>query len=525
MSGDPLLQPSLGSRQALLPATGRLPPPVTARKDPLPIFPGFGREVLPALAGLWAVMLALFFALDEKYFLAIGLVATPTVAMLWPVGRSLGYRYLDYRRPAWLFFILTMWIIPTTGLVLTQTGWDFTTKSVIFFALPAIIAFGGILVALPWAQAKRPVRMFFRPDLLFGDGRTLVGGTLMLVVGMRYLFAGHPPGVQWALPTWNWYSLAWGIGLSIIPIVLMRGMVKLVQRLMRLRDRMFSGYPSLAFREWILLFFALNFGWAFHHVFMGRTVFSTIGEPGQFPTTSRFWIGIGIMAAAAWWMLIVKGGFKKLIGEPFFFESSIQTLQKQLVFTIGWAAFFYGYISMLAAGMFGRIQPWGDQTAAGLGFFLTGILVLTFGRTVAQHYQRQGMLAHFAGAIIPTQPDRARERMMRTLLEGMARLSARRQERAWLTMHRAWARIDPDEHSLMTWTTVNALAELDEWQRVQLSESQRRALDRLDDAERARATRELARSVAALDADKTETAQLLASDLPGEPRSATNLTN
>lgn len=484
--------------------TTDFPPPVTTRKAPLPILPGFAREVLPALALWWATMLGLFFGLDEDYYLAVALVGTPTLVMLWPVGRSLGRPYLTYRPVAWVVAIVTMWIIPATGLVFTETDWSFNTKSGVFFALPAVIAFGGILVALPWAQSKPPIRMFFRPDLLFGDGRTLVGGTLMLLLGLRYLLAGHPPGTLWALPAWNWNSLAYGVAVAIVPIVLMRGMLKYVQRLMRLRDGMFTGYASLAFREWILLFFALNFAWAFHHVFIGRTVFSTIGESGQFPRTNRFWIGIGIMAIAAFWMLVVKGGTKKLIGEPFFFESFAQTLQKQLVFTVGWVAFFYGFLSVLNGREFGRFQPWDDQSAAGLGFLVMGLLVLMVGRAIVQHHQRKAMLAHFAAVILPGQADRARERMTLRILEGMARLSPRRQEAAWLTMHRAWEGIDPDERSLMAWTAVTALAELDQEAGERLIRSQGRALARFDDAARTRSLSEIARSLSGLESRREE---------------------
>jgi hypothetical protein len=497
---------------------GHLPPPVTTRKGALPVLPHFGREVLPALALWWALMLGLFFGLDEAYYLPLALVGTPTLVMLWPVGRSLGRSYLSYRPPTWVLLLATMWIIPVGGLVLTETGWSFETKSAVFFALPVDIALGGILVALPWAHARPPLRMFFRPDLLFGDGRTLVGGTLMLVLGLRYVFAGHPPGVRWALPAWDWYSLAFGIGLAIVPIVLMRGMAKYVQRLMRLRDGMFSGWPSLAFREWILLLFALNFGWAFHHVFIGRTVFSTIGEEGQFPVTTRFWVGLGLMGAAAWWILVVKGGLKKLIGEPFFFESFGQTLQKQLAFVAGWAVFFYGYMSVLNSTAFGRIQPWDDQVAAGVAFLSAALVVLTLGRAIAQHYQREGFLAHFAAVILPTQPDRARERLARRILEGMAGLSPRRQERAWLVMHRAWDGIDADERSLMAWTVVSALAELDREDRRSLIGSESRALARLDDEARTRSALEIARSLSSLAEVRDDVAEEFGPVLPADAR-------
>ncbi len=474
---------------------------VTTRREALPVLPGFPNEVLPALAVWWAVMLGLFFGLED-YFLVIGLVGTPTLVMLWPVGRSLGHRYLSYRPLPWVIAIVTMWMIPVTGLVYTETDWSFGIKSLIFFALLPIIAFGGILVALPWAQSRPPIRMFFRPDLLFGDGRTLVGGTLMLVLGLRYLFAGHPADLSWALPVWNWFSLAFGIALGIIPMVLMRGMLKLVQRLMRLRDGLFIGYPSIAFREWLLLFFALNFGFAFHHLFIGRTVFSTIGESGAYPITPQFWIGIGLMAAAAWWMLFVKGGIKKLIGEPFFFETFEQTLQKQLVFTAAWGLFFYGFMSILNSKAFGSIQPWDAQSAVGIGFLVTGIIVLTFGRAIAQHYQRQGMLAHFVAVILPTQADRARERMTTRILKGLAQLAPKQQVAAWATIHRAWDGIDQDERSLMFWTTAKILVELPDPERESLIRSRSDALTQLDEGSRARAASDIVRATSQIEPGK-----------------------
>lgn len=487
----------------LPPAEVDLAPPVTTRKGSLPVLPGFAREILPALAVWWGITLPLVFVHDA-FWLDIALVGTPTLVMLWPAGRSLGRRYFSYRRPAWFLAIVSMWIIPATGFVLAESDASFGTKSAVFFTLPAVIAFGGILVALPWAQARPPIRMFFRPDLLFGDGRVLVGGTLLLVLGMRYVFAPHPGDVRWALPAWDWYSLAFGISGGIIPIVLMRGMMKYVQRYMRLRDGMFTGYASIAFREWMLLLFALAFGFAFHHIFLGRTVFTTLDEGNVFPITARFWVGIGLMGAAAWWMVFVKGGFKKLIGEPFFFETFEQTIQKQLIFAAGWGLFFYGYMSVLSSKMFGAVQSWDDQTAAGLGFLVTGIAVLIVGRAIAQHYQREGTLAHFAAVLLPTQADRARERMMLRILAGLAQLPPRQARRAWRVMHRAWDGIDPDERSLMAWTTLNALAGLEPGQRESLIRSWADALSSLDEEMRSRAVNEMARALAGLDPQRKE---------------------
>ena len=483
-------------------------PVVTTRQGDLPIFPRFPREVLPALGIWWAVMLGLLFGLED-YYLVVALIGTPTIAMLWPAGRALGLSYLSYRTIPWVTAILTMWIILVTGLAVTETEWSFNVKSGFFFALPAVIAFGGILVALPRGQARTPTRMFFRPDLLFGDGRTLVGGTLMLVLGLRYLFAGHAPDDDWALPAWNWHSLAFGIAVGIIPIVLMRGMLKLVQRLVRLRDGLFSGYPSIAFRELLLLLLALNFGFAFHHLFIGRTVFSTIGETGAFPITTQFWTGVALMIAVVPWMIFVKGRIKKRIGEPFFFETFAQTLLKQGVFVVAWAVFFYGFMSVLNGEAFGDFHSWDDQTAVGLGFFVTGVLVLTIGRAIAQHYQREGMMTHFMAVILPTQPDRARERMMIRIVEGLVKQSAERQRMAWADMFRAWDAADPADRSLMTWTAVLAVAEMPANQRKDLIKSRSESLALLDERTSKQARADIRGAEAHLEAEKSEAAEEL----------------
>lgn len=159
---------------------------------------------------------------------------------------------------------------------------------------------------------------------------------------------------------------------------------------------------------------------------------------------------------------------------------------------------------MLSSSMFGRIQPWDDQAKIALGFLATGIAVLTVGRAIAQHYQRQGMLAHFVAVLLPTQRDRARERMMGRILEGLARVSPKGQQAAWKTMHRAWDGIDDDERSLMAWATVTAMAEMAPAQREALIQSQAEALAQLDERIRSRATTELTRAITGLEPERRE---------------------
>ncbi len=444
--------------------------PVTLpARRPLPVLPGFASEILPVLALWWAITLTLFFTL-KSYYLDIALVGTPTIIMLWPVGRALGLRYFSYRRPAFFLAIVTMWIIPATGFVL-QSDASFTQKSVLFFALPPTVAFLGILVALPWAQAK-PIGMFFRPDLLFGDGRALVGGTLMMVLGMRYVFAPHQPGVPWQLPAWNWLALAFGISGGIIPLILMRGMMKLLMRHMRLRDDLMSGYPSLAVRETLLAATALAFGFGFHNVFRGTAPFTH----NTYVVNTRFWVGIGMVVLAWLWIVYVRGGFKRLIGEPFFLETLQQTFQKQLLFVLGWGVFFYGLMSMLNAGVFG--PPWqqGEQLYAGLGFLLGGLLVLTAGRTITQYYQRLGMFAHWTAVLAPSQPEQARKRILRRVFTALPRADDRHRRRLLGVMFQALAGAEKDARRVTLNEWVDNLAVLPDGPRNALIASQEHAL-------------------------------------------------
>jgi hypothetical protein len=123
--------------------------------------------------------------------------------MLWPVGRRLGRPYLSYRRCLFLLGVLSTAYIPAVGFVL-QSGLPYWAKVVLWLLLPVDLTVFAILPSLPQAIG-RPIRMFFRPDILFGDGRVLCCGTVALLFGIRYLIGPHPPqGVPVAIPRWNW---------------------------------------------------------------------------------------------------------------------------------------------------------------------------------------------------------------------------------------------------------------------------------------------------------------------------------
>ena len=132
--------------------------------------------------------------------------------------------------------------IPLTGFAI-QSDWSFAAKSWVFFGLVADLTVFGIVASWPWAHA-RPIAMFFRPDLLFGDGRILATGILALVFGIRYMMGPKPPDVLWAMPKWEWYAILLAIVGGLVPMIAGRGMAKLLMRMQRVRfDRWYGWSP------------------------------------------------------------------------------------------------------------------------------------------------------------------------------------------------------------------------------------------------------------------------------------------
>ncbi len=116
-------------------------------------------------------------------------------------------------------------------------------------------------------------------------------------------------------------------------------------------------------------------------------------------------------------------------------------------------------------------------------------------------------MTHFMAVILPTQPDRARERMMARIVEGLVRLSPERQRMAWADMFRAWDAADPADRSLMTWTAVLAVAEMPANQRKDLIKSRSEALALLDERTGEQALVDIRGAKAHLEAEKNEASE------------------
>lgn len=481
----------------------------TATPARLPVLVGLKQELLPYLLLLWTGLVIAYAVTTEPAVFPIGVWATVTSIMLWPVGRRLGRRYLSYRTPLFVLAVATMAWIPAVGLIVESDA-SFNVRSAAFFALPAVVSVFGIIVSLKWAIA-RPIEMFFRPDLLFGDGRVLAGGILSMVLGMRYLIGAFPPDMTtaWPLPAWNWWGLLLAIAGGLVPMIAGRGMLKLIMRLSRMRDDRLGGWIAVFLRELMLVAAALGIGYGFHNVFAGTTPFTT----GLNTDGDGFWPSIAIMAVSTFWMVVVRGAYKKLvIGDPFIKETPTQALVKHAMLTAGLFGLFYGLIALLHQTDMGIQMGWdtlrtpedqtGEMIAIGTGLFTWGIIVLIPFRVLAQHFQREAMVAQMAAVIVPYQTETARVKLMTRIMTALSEMREGQARHYMKAMIRGLASASADVRTLMTSTRVEVLAELPQERLSALMRAQAGALGELDSDTRVQTMSEMMSAVSQLPAEK-----------------------
>lgn len=448
----------------------------------LPILPRFGVDILPALVILWLGLIGGYVVTGRDYLWTLLPWATVTTIMLWPVGRALGRPYLSYRSVGFIIGVISMAYIPLAGFALTAPlsfGW----KSVIFFGMVVDLTVLGILPGLRWFIGQ-PVGMFFRPDLLFGDGRVLATGILSLVLGLRYIIGSPAMGVPWPLPNWDWYAILFAIVAGLIPMIAVRGLLKLVMRMRRLRDGAWTGWGAILVREGFLVVTMLSVGYGFHHAFMGRPPFT---EP-ILTSDPDFWPALAITVAGAAILILGRGAYKKHIGDPFILETVLQSFVKQILLVIGAVVLFYGFMSLLHMGPMARqmgingLRTWDNSARVwqiGLPFFFWGVLMLVPIRILIQHYQRHAIVAQMAAVIVPNQAPHHAKDLLRRLMLGMLRMDGPRRVAYLVTMNQALATADPDVREVMTQTMVWVLAELPEGLRDVMMDSQAAALARI----------------------------------------------
>jgi hypothetical protein len=400
-------------------ATRGARPPL--RPPGLPIIAGLAAELLPALAALWTIMLGAWVITGRPYFVPLVLWGTVTTIMLWPVGRRLGLLYPSYR--TWLFIlgVLSMAYIPVIGFIL-QSGLPYTTKVALWLLLPLDLTVFAILPSLRPAIG-RPVGMFFRPDMLFGDGRVLCCGTVALLFGIRYLIGPHPPdNIPIAIPKWDWWGIALAMGLGFIPMIPLRGMTKLIMRMARLIRDEWYGWWGVILKETFLVVTLLAIALGFHHVFKGWIPFGPQfwGEVRETIAHRGPWAGILLLSFGYVWLVFVRGGYKKSIGEPFIRETITQTWIKELLYVPGVVTLIPGLMFLIEAH-FGQLNK-PSMLAVGIPFFLWGLAVVTIFRVLAQVNQRRAIVQQMAAVVLPAQLPEVRINVISKILNALCEM-------------------------------------------------------------------------------------------------------
>ncbi len=425
----------------------------------LPIIEGFWPELFPALVVLWSAIVAAWAISGQSYLVPVGIWATVTILMLWPVGRRLHRQYFSYRGPLFILGVLSMAYIPFIGFVI-QSAAPYWLKATLWLLLPVDLTVFAFLPGLRSAIGK-PIGMFFRPDLLFGDGRVLCCGIVAIVFGLRYMLGPLPPaGIPISIPEWNWWGIAFAMGAGFIPMIPLRGIHKLVTKVNRMVTGHWGGWDAVVFKEGFLILAALSIGWGFHHVFGGATPFTAMSwqaihmamELGQHP------LGWLLLILGSLWLIVVRGGYKKAIGEPFIKETVAQTWLKQILLIVGFLPLFLGFM-FLIEGHFGEWNPW-PQWLIGVIFFAWGLVLLVPLRVVAQLNQRRAIVQQMAAVILPAYPEEVRHRLLVKMLAGLATLPESQRRRYLGAMRQALDETPEEVRQVMTQAVLAALADL-----------------------------------------------------------------
>jgi hypothetical protein len=376
------------------------------------MMPGF-RRMLPLLVLYW-VLASASAVLGQSAAFVIASWATVTTIMLWPVGGALGRGYGTYRTPWFVVGVGSMVGIPLFGYLIVSSPIS-DVKLAALFGLAVDIGVWGILASTRGAFSS-PIRMLFRPDLIFGDGRLLAGGVVAIGLGMKFIFSDMPPG---NVPVGNWYALLFVILLGLIQMIPLRGMWKMRNRMSRVAFDRWGGYWTTVAKESYLLLAVAALMFGFHNFFGGVTPLTRNVLMGSTE-------GLAIMGGSAFFVVLVRAWYKKnVIGDPFLVESYGQSLLKHSILVVGLVGFVYGFLHLMLGG-FPRLPNAGDD----LYLSVLGILILAWGiallvpiRVWAQGNQRRAIMGQMVQVLLPSLDDESLGRAVGKVVRAVSQLS------------------------------------------------------------------------------------------------------
>ncbi len=440
-----------------LPSSARRPPVLTRAP-----------EMLTLLALIWTAAVVVFVVQDDPWVWPAGIWASVTTIMTWPVLRGSGRPYLSYRRPLFLLGVAGMAGLPL--LVWSFfTDWSGTVKFSLLLAVVFELGVTALLASLP-AAVGRPVPMFFKPDLIFGDGRTLVAGIIALLLGTRLLFFVPEPGAfPVPVPKGSWYGLLFAIGLGIVPLIPLRGVVKLLLRHQRMARGRLRGVLASGLRELVLVIGALDIMYGFHAIFAGANPFAD-------DLIVWHWGGFGVVLGAAALLVVGRGILYKrfLVGDPFLRETPGQALGKHLLAFGGLGALAYGFVTTVS-GDWPTDFASGWALGAAIPLLAFAAFLLVPGRLVAQHFQRRSLMAQMLETILPRSSEQDRRAIVAAMLGGVAASPPRHGARIARAMLATFSALPEGTRELMTEERTAVLAALP-------SEIRRRVMRAMDAA-------------------------------------------
>lgn len=420
------------------------------------------------------------------------LLATIAV-MLWPSAGLKGY--FAYKRPLFIFTIVAeLWILLGGAALFLPDGvkdrafW-FQLMLVGFFLLTALISLPGMT-----GEYRRGV--FFRPDLIYGNGAYLARGEIFVALGLKLLTTDHI-----AQPVWNWWGLTWAIAAMII-LVPFRGILK-----MRMRRARFLGLdnwmgPGMRLGLWVketfLFIGLLLLVYGFANVYMGKAPFTwTPGDPMGKGTDPEYW-GLAFEAGAFLILVPLRGWLKTRLGEP---PTLFQELVKGVLVWIAFLLLVYGFFLLFMGGWqdfhgFAYYNFWWGIWVSLLGFLMIGPL-----RAITQRDEFRGTLR----IMIPRMadlPDEQRRLMMGRRLQTIAAMPERpRRENVKLMMQIIHGLPEEAREKLVK-TRTELVADAPPEQRTVLMRTMAASFAEMEPRERAGIMAEVMASVAKLPEEK-----------------------
>lgn len=434
--------------------------------DEIPTFPGFTRRMLPLILGMWLTALLITFSVPTLSGgvwggspLVVAAWATPTLLMLWPVAWQEGLPYTTYRRGAFLLSVGSMVGVPlVVGVIILAPPTDATLRIAgVVALLTVVIGLFGLPAAVRHAQG-RPVRMFFRPDLVLGSNRILAGGLVALAIGMKFMFTDAPPG---NVPHGNWYAFAFLIVLGLYQLIPLRGMLKVKTRMLRMTAGRAKGFWVTAAKEFYLLA-TLTLMLFFAHNFFGGVV------PFSMNVLKGSTVGLELMLASGAALVLARAAYKMHIGDPFFRETVRQSLGKDLLLVVGVTIYLYGYLNVMLghATWNGGTQTY--LTVIGITLYVWGIVFLLPIRAWARMREREGMLEQMVHVVLPGLPEPSRDRAVGALVRLLTRLPRNHAERLVAMVKGSLAHAPSEAREKIVASQMRALMGLPDKDRAQV---------------------------------------------------------